>query len=88
MDPLDAAQIAQVKRFATASFIRRLAEPKPKVEIGARWTGKREYHWDSRTGVYSESMPLMHYDDWLVQRALCPPAVLRQREPSDIRQHG
>ncbi len=60
--------------------------PKPKVEIGSLYTGKREFHWDSRTGTYSELLPLIGYDEWLIQQALVGPMVLRKRKQKNIRQ--
>ncbi len=56
------------------------------VVIGKHFTGKREYHWDSRTGTYSESLPLVSYDEWLIMRALCPPKEVRRRSKKEIRQ--
>lgn len=71
-----------------AKHVIRLATGTPKlpVEIGAQWTGKREFHWDSRTGVYMESYPLVGYDEWLIQQALVGPLVLRKRKRKNIRQ--
>jgi hypothetical protein len=47
-----------------------MGKPKSKVMIGAAYTGKREYHWDSRKGIYSESMPTMSAEDRLIQAVL------------------
>jgi hypothetical protein len=63
-----------------------LARPKPRVEIGRHYTGRREYYWDSRTGVYNESLPLLNYDEWLIQQALVGPARLVRRARDQIRQ--
>lgn len=63
-----------------------LATSKPKVEIGKRWTGRREYFWDSRAGVYSEALPVMGYDEWLVMHALVPTMLCRRRTATDVRQ--
>jgi hypothetical protein len=54
-----------------AEFITKLATGKPVgYKIGSKFTGKREYHWDSRSGVYSESLPLVGYDEMLLQSVL------------------
>jgi hypothetical protein len=63
-----------------------LLPSKPKVEIGKRFTGKREVHYDTRTGEYCESMPVMDWDSWLIQRAICPQLLVKARRPKEIRQ--
>lgn len=59
---------------------------KPKVEIGSRYTGKREVYYNTRTGTYSESCVTL--DEWarFLQAALCPPRVARMRRREEIRQ--
>lgn len=59
---------------------------KKKVIIGSAYTGKREYHWDSRSGVYSESLPILSRDEWLIQQVLCLPQLVIRRQKDDIRQ--
>jgi len=73
---------------AVYSHVVRLANPpvRPKVDIGSRFTGKREFSWDSRSGTYSESLPLVSYDEWLIQVALCPTLLVRRRNRESIRQ--
>ncbi len=70
-----------------AEFVTRLATAKKiKLKIGERFTGKREFYWDSRSGEYSESLPLVGYDEWLIQIALLPKMLVKRRRPDQIRQ--
>ncbi len=70
-----------------ASVVRLATPPrKPLVEIGTPRTGKREFHWDSRSGRYSEEKPLVGYDAWLIQMALVPGLLVQRRHKKDIRQ--
>ena len=57
---------------AVVSYMTKLIDTKPKqpVEIGSKFTGKRELFLDSRTGNYSESLPRIDCDACLIQRAL------------------
>lgn len=72
---------------AVVAFVNRLATGKPvDYKIGSKFTGKREYHWDSRSGVYSESLPLIGYDEWLIQMCFCPDKLVRRRKPNEVRQ--
>jgi hypothetical protein len=59
---------------------------KPKVEIGSRYTGKREVHYDTRTGTYSESKVSLDFWARVLQAALCPPTLNVRRKPENIRQ--
>jgi hypothetical protein len=61
-------------------------EPTKRVVIGAKYTGKREFQWDSRSGLYSESLPLLSYDERLLQAVLCAPQMVVRRSKDDIRQ--
>ncbi len=47
-----------------------MGKPKAKSDIGTAYTGKREWQWCSRSGVYSESLPVMGHDERLIQFAL------------------
>ena len=58
-----------------------VAHPKPKVEIGLHWDGKRHVYYDTRNGEYCESAPQMDRDAHRLQQALCPPRLrLRPRK--------
>lgn len=88
---LDDEEIAEFDKERCDSVhlhVVRLANPvsKPLVVIGCKYTGRREFLWDSRLGVYSESLPLVGYDEWLVQQALCPPKEIRRRPVGATRQ--
>ena len=73
---------------AIVTLVERLARDKPVRDfvIGSRYTGKREWSWDSRSGSYSESLPLMGHDEFVLQMALTGASVLRRRTPSEVRQ--
>ena len=53
------------------AHVQRLAAGKPNVgyTISSRYTGRREWHWDSRNGVYEELLPLVDVDAQLIQQA-------------------
>jgi hypothetical protein len=57
---------------SVTSYVNRLAKPKPVIVIGARSTGRREYHRDHDKGTYSETFPIGTHDDWKLRAALCP----------------
>ncbi len=73
---------------AVVTSIERLARDKPVRDyvIGRLYTGKHEWSWDSRSGTYSESLPVMSHDAFVLQMALTNGAVLRRRTPSEVRQ--
>jgi hypothetical protein len=70
------------------AFVQRLAQGKTDVGyvISSRFTGKREWHWDSRTGEYSEVLPLIGPDEVLIQRVFAKPLLGKRRAPDAIRQ--
>ena len=60
--------------------------PTPKVEIGSRWSGRREVYYDTKAGIYEEANPMMDvWARWL-QAALLPGPRTRARKPEDVRQ--
>jgi hypothetical protein len=69
---MNAGEVAEVKRISTTHWITMLATSRPRVavQIGSRWTGRREYHWDSRSGVYSECKPDPGLFEAMLQKAL------------------
>jgi hypothetical protein len=59
---------------------------RPKVEIGKRWTGRREVFYDTRTGEYHETLPVMDIYAYVLQQALLTPIVATARRAEEIRQ--
>jgi hypothetical protein len=59
---------------------------KPKVEIGKRYSTRREVHYDTRSGTYEEMNPIMDIYAFALQHALCPDALPKRRAPEKVRQ--
>jgi len=49
------------------------------VQIGARYTGQHQIHFDTERGTYWESRPKITGADAAVQRALLAPAPAQRR---------
>ncbi len=60
----------------------------PKVEIGLRYTGKREVYYDTKEGIYEESNPVMDFWAAYLQAALLPGPRTSARKPEDVRQRS